>query len=362
MRVAGLGSPPAATYVARQTLPSMRFPFLFLRVRQVVFTLFLMMTVGAVVANAARAPRGPDVIVAADGTGRYKTIREAIDASPQYTTDTGRRWTILVKPGIYRELVYVQREKRFTSLVGENAEKTILTHELYAGLPGPDDKPIGTFRTPTLVVDADDFTVENMTIENSAGPRGQALALRVDGDRVVFRGCRFIGWQDTILANRGRQYFENCIIEGAVDFIFGGATSYFERCEIRVTGPGFITAASTPEFQAHGFVFANCRITSKNPDIRTYLGRPWRDYAKTVFLNTEMSEVVSPEGWDNWKKPAAEKAAFYAEHKSTGPGATPLQRVPWSRQLAEEEVAALSREKVLGGADGWDPTLVKRKR
>src|SRR6185295_1449897 len=122
---------------------------------------------------------------------------------------------ILVKAGIYRELVHVQREKRFTALVGENAGKTILTFDLFANLPGPDDKPIGTFRTPTLVIDADDFTVENMTIENSAGPRGQALALRVDGDRVTFRDCRFLGWQDTILVNRGRHYFEDCFIEGA---------------------------------------------------------------------------------------------------------------------------------------------------
>lgn len=316
--------------------------------------------------EAARAPKGPpkpDAIVAADGTGRYKTIREAIDASPQISSDTGRRWTILVKPGIYRELVYVQREKRFTSLIGEDAEKTILTFDLYASLPGPDDKQIGTFRTPTLVVDADDFTVENMTIENSAGARGQALALRVDGDRVVFRGCRFLGWQDTIFVNRGRHYFEDCLIEGAVDFIFGGATTYFERCHIRVVGAGYITAASTPDHQAHGLVFSRCKITGLAPGPFTFLGRPWRDYAKTVFLHCEISEVVQPVGWDNWKKPAAEKTSFYAEYMSTGPGAKPLERAPWAKALTAEDVAALTREKVLGGSDGWDPTArAKRGR
>ena len=323
---------------------------------------FAVVLAAADTAFAAKPPPKPDAIVAADGTGKYKTIREAIDASPQYVRDTGRRWTILVKPGIYHELVYVQREKRFTSLVGENAEKTILTYDLFANLPGPDDKPIGTFRTPTLVVDADDFTVENMTIENSAGPRGQALALRVDGDRVVFRGCRFLGWQDTILANRGRHYFEDCFIEGAVDFIFGGATAFFERCQIHVTGSGFITAASTPDTQPFGFVFDHCKIFGVGPEVKTFLGRPWRDYAKTVFLNTEMSEVVQPAGWDNWKKPLAEKTVFYGEFTSTGPGATPMQRVPWAKELTAADAESLRREAVLAGADGWEPVRAKAKR
>jgi len=296
----------------------------------------------------------PDVIVAADGTGRYKTIREAIDASPQLTHETGKRWTILVKPGIYRELVHIQREKRFTALIGENPEKTILTYDLYATLPGPDDKPIGTFRTPTLTIDADDFTVSNLTIENSAGPRGQALAIRVDGDRVTFKRCRFLGWQDTILVNRGRQYFEDCFIEGATDFIFGGATAYFERCEIRCLGPGWITAASTPDFQPYGFVFSHCKITGA-PAVQAYLGRPWRDYARTVFLHTDMSDVVQPAGWDNWKKPQAEQTTFYAEYGSMGSGANTKDRVRWARELTEIDLMNFTREKVLGGADNWDP-------
>ncbi len=312
---------------------------------------------GGVAAATAFAAQ-PDVVVAAAVSGKYKTIREAIEATPQLTRDAARRWTILVKPGIYRELVYVQREKRFVSLVGEDMEKTVLTFDLSATLPGPDDKPIGTFRTPTLVVDADDFTVENMTVENSAGPRGQAVALRVDGDRTIFRRCRFLGWQDTILANRGRQYYEDCYIEGAIDFIFGGATAYFERCQLRVMGPGYITAASTPSTQPFGFVFSHCTITGANADAKTYLGRPWREHAKTVFLHTEMSNAVQPAGWDNWRKPSAEKTTFYAEFGSTGLGASTAERVPWSKQLSATEAAGYSRAAVLGGADGWDPTFV----
>jgi pectinesterase len=314
----------------------------------------LVLAVCALVSIAASAAP-PDAIVSADGTGKYKTIREAVEAAPQITRDTGKRWTILVKPGIYRELVYVQREKRFISLVGEDTQKTIVTFDLFASLTGPDDKSIGTFRTPTLTIDADDFTVENLTVENSAGPRGQALALRVDGDRVVFRRCRFLGWQDTILCNRGRHYFEDCHIEGAVDFIFGGGTAFFERCRIRCMGPGYITAASTPDVQPFGFVFSHCTITSANPDVKTFLGRPWRDYAKTVFLDTEMSDVVRPTGWDNWKKPAAEKTTFYAEFASKGLGASTTERAPWSKQLSATEAANYSRENVLAGADNWDP-------
>ncbi len=297
----------------------------------------------------------PDAIVAADGAGKYRTVREAVDAAPQITHDDGRRWTILVKPGTYRELVYVQREKRFISIVGEDAEKTVLTFDLFNDYKGPDGRNIATFRTPTLIIDADDFTVENMTIENAAGPKGQALALRVDGDRVVFRRCRFLGWQDTILVNRGRHYFEDCTIVGATDFIFGGATAYFERCQIHVAGNGYITAASTPDFQAHGYVFDHCRITGASPSVKTFLGRPWRDYAKTIFLNTEMSDVVQATGWDNWKKPQAEKTTFYAEFNSTGPGAKPEARVPWSKQLTAAEAARYSVANVLAGSDGWDP-------
>jgi len=191
---------------------------------------------------------------------------------------------IHVKSGIYRELIYVQREKAFFKLLGENATNTLLTFNLYAGMTNYDGKSIGTFKTPSTTIDADDFTAENLTFENSAGPVGQALALRVDGDRASFRNCRFLGWQDTILLNRGRQYFENCTIAGQTDFIFGAGTAWFEQCKINCLRNGYITAASTPADQPFGFVFSNCKITSE-PGVKTYLGRPWRIYASAIFLN-----------------------------------------------------------------------------
>jgi len=263
---------------------------------------------------------------------------------------------IHLKPGTYRELIYVQREKRFFHLVGESATNTVVVYGLYASMTNLDGKPIGTFHTPTATIDADDFTAEHVTFENSAGPVGQALAIRVDGDRTEFRDCRFIGWQDTILVNRGRQYFDHCYISGHVDFIFGAATSWFEHCLICSRGAGgYLTAASTPNDVPYGYVFSHCQITGENPATRTYLGRPWRIYASTIFLNTEMSEVVRPAGWNDWKKPETHHTARYAEFNSTGPGASPAERVPWAKQLTADEAASLTVGRVLGGADGWRP-------
>jgi pectinesterase len=295
-----------------------------------------------------------NIVVAADGTGQFKTVQEAINAVPQ-TTRFDNPAIIHVKPGVYKELIYVQHEKRFVHLVGEDPEKTILTYNLHANMIGADGKPIGTFRTPSTFIDADDFTVENITFENTAGPVGQALAIRVEGDRVVFRNCRFLGWQDTILINRGRQYFENCYIAGHVDFIFGAATAFFENCRIHILRDGYITAASTPPQQPFGFVFSHCRVTAESPTIKTYLGRPWRPYAATVFLNTEMSEVIRPEGWNNWNQPDREKTSRYAEFGSTGAGAKTTERVKWAKQLTDAEAKAITLQRVLAGADNWNP-------
>lgn len=295
-----------------------------------------------------------NLVVAGDGSGQFKTVQEAIMAVPAGSSNNPV--FIRVKPGTYKELIYVQHEKRFFHLVGESPEKTVLTYNLHANLPGPDGKPIGTFRTASTVIDADDFTAENLTFENSAGPVGQALAIRVEGDRVVFRNCRFLGWQDTILENRGRHYYQDCYIAGHVDFIFGGATAFFEKCHIHCLRNGYITAASTPDTQPFGFVFLDCRISGETPEVRTYLGRPWRIHASTIFLNTEMGAVVRPEGWHNWNKAEAEKTARYAEFNSSGPGANPGARVKWAKQLSESEAKSITAQTVLSGSDGWRPS------
>ncbi len=293
------------------------------------------------------------LVVSSDGTAKFKTVQAAINAA---ATGTATNPTIIrIKPGTYKELIYIQREKRFLHLIGENPTNTVLTYDLNAKMSGPDGKPIGTFRTPSTLIDADDFSAENITFENSAGPVGQALAIRIDGDRVAFRNCRFLGWQDTILANRGRHYFEGCYISGHVDFIFGGASCWFEKCRIHCLRDGYITAASTPANQPFGFVFSNCRITGETPNVKTFLGRPWRSYASVTYLKTEMSDNVRPAGWDNWRDPARESSVRYSEFNSFGPGASPDARVKWARQLKAAEAQAFTLQKVLGGQDGWIP-------
>ena len=295
-----------------------------------------------------------NLYVAADGSAPFKSVQDAIMAVPAGTVENPV--VIHIAPGTYRELLYIQREKRFFRLVGENPTNTILTFNLYAGITNADGKPIGTFKTPSTTIDADDFAAENLTFENAAGPVGQAVAIRVDGDRATFRRCRFNGWQDTILLNRGRQYFENCYVVGSTDFIFGAATAWFEQCEIHARRDGFLTAASTPVEVPFGLVFSHCRITGE-PGVKTFLGRPWRIAASTLFLNCELSDVIRPEGWNDWKKPEAHTTARYAEFRSIGAGANPANRAVWTKQLVAADAKKITVENVLAGADGWNPDL-----
>jgi len=289
--------------------------------------------------------------VAQDGSGDFTSVQAAVDAVPDGNEDS---IVIAVKPGVYKERIVVPRHKRFICFKGTEASDTILTFDLYAGIQDAQGKEIGTFRTPSVTIEADDFTAENITFENSAGPVGQAVAIAVFGDRAVFRNCRFLGWQDTILDHLGRHYYENCYIAGHCDFIFGGGTAFFEKCRIECLKNGYITAASTPEKQPFGYVFSNCTITGQ-PGVKTYLGRPWRDYANVIFLNTEMSDTVRPEGWHDWDKPYRQTTARYGEYNSRGAGAAPEARVPWARRLTAEQAADITVQAVLGGTDGWNP-------
>ena len=287
-----------------------------------------------------------DAVVAADGTGDYTSIHKAIMKSPYH--HKGPPWTIRIKPGIYNERIYVQRERGYIRLVGDDPETTKVTAALYGDMKGVDGEPIGTYGTPTMVIDGDGFEVENLTIENAAGPVGQALALRTDGDKLIFRNCRFLGWQDTIFLNRGRLYFEDCTIAGHVDFIFGGATAWFENCRIHSRGGGYLTAASTPPSQLYGFIFNQCQITGVEGQ-PYYLGRPWRPYAMVAFMDCSIDENVRPEGWHNWGLVTNETTARYSELRTTGPGTFKEQRVNWMKPVPEKLNPAI----VLGGSDGW---------
>jgi pectinesterase len=166
---------------------------------------------------------------------------------------------------------------------------------------------------------------------------------------VVIKNCNILGNQDTLYASgKGRQYFKDCYIEGTTDYIFGSATAYFENCHIHSKKNSFITAASTPEGSEFGYVFKNCKLTADDEITEVYLGRPWRIYAKTVFMNCQMGKHILPEGWHNWSKPEAETTTFYAEFENSGEGYQSLNRVSWSHQLDTTEAEKYTIENILG--------------
>ncbi|MDP0502001.1 MAG: pectinesterase family protein [Verrucomicrobiota bacterium JB022] len=309
---------------------------------------------GHVYTDAAGQSHRYHALVAADGSGTHRTVQAAIDAMPPRSS-WQQPWIVLVQPGTYRERLQIGPEKHFLVLRGIDAAQTVITYDLSAGHKGPDGNPIGTGATATVRVDASDVLIEDLTLENSFGVGSQALALRLEGDRAILRRCRLLGHQDTLLSNTGRHYFEDCYIAGTVDYIFGGATAYFERCVLHSLSDGYITAASTPQDHPHGYVFHNCRVTAETPEVRIYFGRPWRDYAAVTFLHTQLPANIRPEGWHNWRQPAREQTSRYFEHASTGPGADKAQRVPWAHTLSPKEAAQLTPLHVLGGADGWNP-------
>ena len=291
------------------------------------------------------------IVVAQDGNGDFKTIQEAIAAAPENNSD---RTNISIKPGVYIGQFVVPASKPNLSFVGDDTEKTILTYALNVIDPIPAGVAFPT-NGNGLVILGKDFHAQNLTIRNTAGDRGQAMALRVQGDRAVFEHCRITGWQDTLLVNAGRDYFKDCFIQGRVDFIYGAAAAVFDHCEIQTRNGGHITAASTPQDQSFGFVFMDCKITSSN-GVAADLGRPWRPYANVIYMNCEMGSFIKPQGWMNWVGNNNHETARYAEYNSTGPGGNPEKRVPWSKQLTKEEAEKITIPAVLGGKDNWDPT------
>ncbi len=299
-----------------------------------------------------------DFIVAKDSTGNYKTIQEAVNACRDYAE---RKYFIFVKNGIYREKLLLPAWKTHITIIGENVDSTIITNNDFSGKIDSAGNKINTFTSYTCKVEGFDNSFENVTFINSAGRVGQAVALHVEGDRCVFTNCKLIGNQDTHFASgeNSRQYYYNCYIEGTTDFIFGAATAVFEQCTIVSKKDSYITAASTTPQQEFGFVFLNCKLLSDSTGRKVFLGRPWRIYAQTAYLNCELGEHIVPEGWHNWNKPEAETTARYVEYKNFGAGANPKRRANWSKQLSDNEAKAFTAQNVLKGKDGWNPTQKK---
>lgn len=286
----------------------------------------------------------PTFTVALDGSGDFTSIQEAINQCQSFPYEP---ITIFIKNGIYKEKVKVHEWNSNLHLIGESKEKTVITFD--DNFKKTNLGRNSTFFTYTLLVEANDVVLKNLTIENSSGEVGQAIALSVTSTRVLVENCNLLGNQDTLYASGiGKQFYKNCNIEGTVDFIFGSATAYFENCQIHSKSDSFITASSTPKDTEFGFVFTNCKITATENVSKVYLGRPWRIYAKTVFMNCNLGNHIVPEGWQNWSKSEAEKTAFYAEFQNRGEGSETNSRVKWSHQLSKKEAKKITIKNILG--------------
>ncbi|NTE04908.1 pectin esterase [Agrobacterium tumefaciens] len=330
-----------------------KYPFLF------ILTLFFLKT-------NAQDPKYPaEITVSQDGSGNYKTIQEAVNS----VRDLGEKEVkIFVKNGIYQEKLMIPSWKNNISIIGENKEKTIITFNDYSGKINLNKDAFGnekmsTYTSYSVLVQGNDCILENLTIINSSGRVGQAVALHVEGDRFVAKNCSFLGNQDTLYAatERSRQYYLNCYIEGTTDFIFGEATAIFQNCEVKSLSDSYVTAAASSKNQKFGFVFLDCKLIADQSVNKVYLGRPWRPFAKTVFIRCALGKHILPEGWNPWKGdkmfPDKEKTTFYAEYKSTGEGASPATRLSWSKQLSHQEARNYSVKNIFSGTDHWNPTI-----
>lgn len=298
--------------------------------------------------------KGYNFVVSADGSGDFTTVQAAIDAVPDYRkADTTR---ILIRKGIYKEKLVVPESKMNVKLAGEDG--SVLTYDDYASKLNIFGEEKGTSGSASVYIFGPGFTAENITFENSAGPVGQAVACHVAADKVVFRKCRFLGFQDTLytFGEGTREYYEDCYIEGTVDFIFGKATAVFNHCKLySKRSGGYLTAPATPENQRYGYVFYDCELAAADSVAKgsVWLSRPWRPYGKVVFIRCNMGSQIHPEGWHDWGKVSNQQTAFNAEYQCTGEGADTKKRVSWSHQLAN--LSGYDMKQILAGDDGWNP-------
>jgi len=288
------------------------------------------------------------ITVASDGSGRFETVQAALDAVP---LNNKKPVTIFIRNGIYKEKLHLDSAKNFVTLVGEDKYRTILTYDDHTGKKASDGQVINTRTSWSFLVKADHFTAINITFRNDAGfTAGQAVAVESDGDRAVFRDCRFIGNQDVLFTNNenSRQLFTNCYIEGTTDFIFGSSTVWFEDCHIHSKKESHVTAASTPASHKFGYVFNNCILTGDTTLNHVSLGRPWRPYAAVVYMHCYIGRHIRKEGWSNWNNTDNYKTTRYAEFENYGPSSEQGLRVSWAKQLSVQEAGAYTMANVLG--------------
>jgi pectinesterase len=307
----------------------------------------------------------PDVKTGVESTTEYPTIQMALDHHPfagKGPDGLPGRVFIEIAPGVYHERIIVTQNHTNIALIGmgKSPADVVITNSLNAKQAG------GTFFTETAEINGDGFEADNLTFENTAGNTGQAVAAAVRADRAVFKNCRFLGYQDTLFADYGRQYYLGSYIEGAVDFIFGNAAAVFDHTEIHSTSSGYLTAQSrTAPDQTTGYVILSSKVTSGipagAPRDSISLGRPWRPFSRVVYIDTELPADLIPQGWTAWGKAGETPQAWYAEFASKGPGANPAARVPWSRQLTQAQAAQFAPRLFLAGSDHWDPIAAAAK-
>lgn len=315
-----------------------------------------------VIPELGRHIRYWDYVVAKDGSGDFFTVGEAIAALPNFYKGKERPLRVLIREGRYQEKVVIPYTKQSVELIGEG--KVVITWGDGARDLTVTGTELGTSGTATLYNCGRHITMENITIENSAGEVGQAVALQTVGTGTqIYRNCRLLGNQDTLyiygVGNRDGEtitenincFFEGCYIEGTTDFIFGSGRADFIGCTIHSKKNSYITAASTCKGQERGFTFLECKLTADEGVTKCYLGRPWRIYAQTYFINCELGSHIRPEGWHNWNKPEAEKSARYGEWGSTGEGANPAARVRWAKRLSEKKVLEMTRQTAVPGVE-----------
>ena len=313
---------------------------------------------GTLAVNAANKYDNPDTIfVARDGTAEFRNIDDAIEVCRAFME---YHKVIFVKKGTYKEKLIVPSWLTNIEICGEDRDNTIITYDDHANvfIPGTDRK-MGTFRTYTVRVDGNDITFRNITIENNAARLGQAVALHTQGDRLTFVNCRILGNQDTVYTGgiNTRLYFKDCHIEGTTDFIFGPSTAWFENSTILSRTDSYITAASTPQNVEYGYVFNRCKIVAAEGVSKVYLGRPWRPYAHTLFMNCQLGKHILPVGWHNWSNTQNETTARYCEYDNHGEGAATKERAAWTRQLTKKEAAKVTLENVFRQNGGWIPNV-----
>lgn len=325
--------------------------------RKILLSLVLALA-GTLAVNAANKYDNPDTLfVARDGTAEFRNIDDAIEVCRAFME---YHKVIFVKKGTYKEKLIVPSWLTNIEICGEDRDNTIITYDDHANvfIPGTDRK-MGTFRTYTVRVDGNDITFRNITIENNAARLGQAVALHTQGDRLTFVNCRILGNQDTVYTEgiNTRLYFKDCHIEGTTDFIFGPSTAWFENCTIMSRTDSYITAASTPQNVEYGYVFNRCKIVAAEGVSKVYLGRPWRPYAHTLFMNCQLGKHILPVGWHNWSNTQNETTARYCEYDNHGEGAATKERAAWTRQLTRKEAAKVTLENVFRQNGGWIPNV-----